>query len=172
MRSSIIRKGCSVLTLPQAMHSLSSGLTYPASCLKYVTASIGLPKKTTRPPLSITISRSNSLKISLDGWWIFAITNLPFKHCLLSKYITFSESADERPEVGSSANKMAGSRISSRAMLRRFRCPPLNIFLSGLPTTKSRASTKSKSTSDCSIISSISLSVMLPKQKRALNSRF
>ena len=49
---------------------------------------------------------------------------------LLPGYPTFSRvSRDDRPEVGSSTNRMDGSRISSNAMLSRLRCPPLIVGL-------------------------------------------
>ena len=47
-----------------------------------------------------------------------------------------SESLEDRPEVGSSTNKMDGSLISSRAIFNLFRCPPEIVLSSGLPTFK------------------------------------
>ena len=49
----------------------------------------------------------------------------------------FSESLDDSPDVGSSTNNTCGSLISSKAMFRRFRCPPLIFLLIGDPTFKS-----------------------------------
>ena len=51
----------------------------------------------------------------------------------------------ESPDVGSSTKRIEGSRINSNAILSRLRWPPLRILFRGLPTIKSRASTKSKS---------------------------
>ena len=37
-----------------------------------------------------------------EGWWIFTTTNFPLCVCSFSNMTTFSESEEERPEVGSS----------------------------------------------------------------------
>ena len=48
----------------------------------------------------------------------------------------FSESRDERPEVGSSTKSTAGSLMSSSAILSLFLCPPLIDLLRTFPTLK------------------------------------
>ena len=41
----------------------------------------------------------------------------------------FSGSLELNPEVGSSRKRIAGSLMSSSAMLSRLRCPPANLFV-------------------------------------------
>ena len=75
--------------------------------------------------------------MSDEGWWMFTKISFPFRASSLSRSITFSESREERPEVGSSRKRMEGSRMISSAMFSLFRCPPLMMFILGDPTLRS-----------------------------------
>lgn len=57
----------------------------------------------------------------------------------------FSESRDDKPEVGSSTYSTDGSRINSKPIFKRLRCPPEIVFSNGDPTFKSLVSDKPKS---------------------------
>ena len=126
--------------------------------LKYIIESIGSTLYIKYPPLSNIKSLSNILNISDDGWWITTKTSFPFKVNSLSKSRIFSESLDDNPDVGSSRNKTAGSRISSRAIFKRFRCPPLIFLFKGLPTSISLISSKPRFSNTLSTILWISSS--------------
>ena len=54
---------------------------------------------------------------------MMTMISLPLTLCSLSRLMTFRESAEDRPEVGSSTKSTLGSRISSKAMFSRLRCP-------------------------------------------------
>ena len=110
--------------------------------------------------------------MSDDGWWMFTMTSFALNVCSFKSVITISESADERPEVGSSAMSTEGSRMSSSAMLRRLRCPPEINLLRGPPTFRLRISYKSISTRILLTDSLICSSVNLSKQSLALKYRF
>ena len=133
---------------------------------------MGLPSNTGYPPLSNSHRRSNNLYTSLEGWWMFTTISLPFKVCSFSKLITFSVSADERPDVGSSRNSTAGSRISSRAMFSRLRCPPDMYLLMADPTFRSFVASSPRSFSVFITRLSSSSSLMPSKQNLAVNQRF
>ena len=60
--------------------------------------------------------------------------NFPFNDNSFKRSITFSESLEDNPDVGSSTNKTEGSLISSNAMFNLFRWPPLIFLFKGLPT--------------------------------------
>jgi len=51
--------------------------------------------------------------------------SLPLRESSFKRSRIFSESLDERPEVGSSRKRTAGSLMSSREMLSLFLWPPL-----------------------------------------------
>ena len=80
----------------------------------------------------------------------------------------FSESFDESPDVGSSKKRIAGSRISSRAIFKRLRCPPLINLFNGLPTLRSLFSYNPKSESTLFTLVIICSSSRLSKQSLAL----
>ena len=80
----------------------------------------------------------------------------------------FSESFDDKPDVGSSRNRIAGSRISSSAMFNRFLCPPLISFYNSSPTMLFLRSNKPRLWRTLSTFSIISSSVKLSKQSFAL----
>ena len=80
----------------------------------------------------------------------------------------FSESREDNPEVGSSTNKTAGSRISSKAIFKRFLCPPLMVLSSGLPTCKFLASNKPRERKVSLTLSIIVGLSRLPKHRFAL----
>ena len=82
--------------------------------------------------------------------------------------MTFSESRLERPDVGSSTKRMPGSRMSSRAMLRRLRWPPEIILLRGEPTWRSLRSYSPRSLRVLSTLALISSSERPLKQSLAL----
>jgi len=62
---------------------------------------------------------------------------LPFNVNCFKRSITFSESLEDKPDVGSSTNNTAGSLINSNAILSLFLCPPLIFLLSAFPTLRS-----------------------------------
>ena len=103
---------------------------------------------------------------------MLTIINLPFCVCSLRSRITFSVSADDSPDVGSSRNSTAGSRISSRAMLRRLRCPPEIYLLIAEPTLRSFAASSPRSFNVCRTRWSISSSDIPSKHNLAVNQRF
>ena len=86
--------------------------------------------------------------------------------------MTFSVSADESPDVGSSRKSTAGSRISSKAMLRRLRCPPEIYLLMAEPTFRSLAASRPRSFNVLSTRRSSSSSFMPSKQSFAVYHRF
>ena len=86
--------------------------------------------------------------------------------------MTFSESREESPDVGSSTNRIAGSRINSSAIFSLFLCPPLMILLVGEPTLRSFFSNKPRLFSVLFTTSFISLSDLSLKQSLALKYKF
>ncbi len=80
------------------------------------------------------------------------ITSLPRRVCSRSVFTRFVESLDDKPEVGSSTNSIAGSRINSIPMFNLLRCPPLIILRTSVPTFKSLMSYKSSSSSTFSTV--------------------
>lgn len=80
----------------------------------------------------------------------------------------FSESLEDKPEVGSSTKRTEGSRISSKAIFNLFLCPPEIVFSKGDPTFKSFVSYKPKEESVFKTRFAISLSSMFPKHNFAL----
>lgn len=80
----------------------------------------------------------------------------------------FSESREDNPEVGSSKNNTDGSLINSKAMFKRFLCPPEMVFSSGDPTFKWAVSDNPKSANNSSHFLVISSSLKLPKHSLAL----
>jgi hypothetical protein len=80
----------------------------------------------------------------------------------------FSESRDDKPEVGSSTNKTDGSLINSKPIFKRLRCPPEIVFSKGEPTFKSRVSDNPKSANKAWHFFAISSSDKLPKHNLAL----
>jgi len=115
---------------------------------------------------------SNILKSSDEGWWMTTNTSFPFKVSSRSRSITFSESREANPEVGSSRKRMAGSRISSRAILSRFRCPPLMVLFITDPTLRSFFSRSPRFIRVSFTFSLISLLLSCLKQNLALYQRF
>ena len=67
------------------------------------------------------MSLSNILKMSEEGWWMTTKISFPFNARIFSKSMMFSESLEDKPEVGSSTNITDGSRINSREIFNRFR---------------------------------------------------
>ena len=80
----------------------------------------------------------------------------------------FSESLDERPDVGSSRNNTEGSLINSREIFNLFRWPPLIVLSNGLPTFKSTVSPSPRLLSKSNTIVSIFSSGYPSKQSLAL----
>jgi len=103
---------------------------------------------------------------------MLATTSRPFNACSFNRSMTFSESWDESPEVGSSTKSTPGSLISSRAMLSLLRWPPLINFFRGFPTFKCLVSSSSRSIRIWFTRLNISCSEKWSKQSFALKYRF
>ena len=133
---------------------------------------MGFPSYTGYPPLSKSHSLSKSLKISEDGWWIFTTISFPLYVCSLRRLMTFSESEEESPEVGSSRKRTEGSLISSRAMFSLLRCPPEIYLFIAEPTFKSLEASRPRSIRIDMTFLCNSSSGSLSKQSLAVNQRF
>ena len=72
----------------------------------------------------------------LQRTWGIAVWTPVFTEFLHRYVADHKDAAEDKPEVGSSTKSTVGSRISSKAIFRRLRCPPLMVFRRGEPTFK------------------------------------
>mmetsp|Transcript_19394 Transcript_19394/g.43341 ORF Transcript_19394/g.43341 Transcript_19394/m.43341 type:complete len:295 (-) Transcript_19394:139-1023(-) len=114
--------------------------------LKWSVISSGLPAKTILPRAS-TMTWSNSLMMSTDGWWIVLSTVMPrFSASPLTWRMILCAVLESSPEVGSSSIRSEASEIIEVPMLTRLRSPPLSPrSRPGIPMIVSRRSQSPRS---------------------------
>lgn len=84
-------------------------------------------------PWTSKMRRSNSLKISDDGWWMVLTTFTPRSASCLRFSITCSAVEESNPVVGSSKNSKLGFESSSTPIEVRFLSPPEIPFIKLFP---------------------------------------